>query len=64
MSSSTGRARYLTAAEVASTMRVSTMTVYRLIRAGSLPALRVGRSFRVAEEDLDRFLADGYTRAG
>jgi excisionase family DNA binding protein len=59
-----GRARYLTAAEVAEAMRVSTMTVYRLIKAGSLPAVRVGRSYRVAEDDLDRFLAQGYTQAG
>jgi excisionase family DNA binding protein len=59
-----GRARYLTAAEVAEAMRVSTMTVYRLIKAGSLPAVRVGRSYRVAEDDLDRFLARGYTQAG
>ena len=58
------RARYLTAAEVAAAMRVSTMTVYRLIKAGSLPAVRVGRSYRVAEDDLDRFLASGYTQAG
>jgi excisionase family DNA binding protein len=58
------RARYLTAAEVAAVMRVSTMTVYRLIKAGSLPAVRVGRSYRVAEDDLDRFLAQGYTQAG
>ena len=64
MSSLEGRARYLTAAEVAEAMRVSTMTVYRLIKAGSLPAVRVGRSYRVAEDDLDRFLAQGYTQAG
>jgi excisionase family DNA binding protein len=64
VSSLQGRARYLTAAEVAAAMRVSTMTVYRLIKAGSLPAVRVGRSYRVAEDDLDRFLAQGYTQAG
>jgi excisionase family DNA binding protein len=64
VSSLQGRARYLTAAEVAEAMRVSTMTVYRLIKAGSLPAVRVGRSYRVAEDDLDRFLAQGYTQAG
>ena len=64
VSSLHGRARYLTAAEVAAAMRVSTMTVYRLIKAGSLPAVRVGRSYRVAEDDLDRFLAQGYTQAG
>ena len=64
VSSLQGRSRYVTAAEVASVMRLSTMTVYRLIRAGSLPAVRVGRSYRVAEDDLDRFLAQGYTQAG
>ena len=64
VSSLHGRARYLTAAEVASVMRVSTMTVYRLIHSGSLPAVRVGRSYRVAEDDLDRYLATVTTRAG
>ena len=39
--------RFLTVAEVASLMRVSKMTVYRLVHAGELPAVRVGRSFRV-----------------
>ena len=47
VSSLHGRARYLTAAEVAAAMRVSTMTVYRLIKAGSLPAVRVGRSYQI-----------------
>jgi excisionase family DNA binding protein len=30
-------------------MRVSKMTVYRLVHAGELPAIRFGRSFRVPE---------------
>jgi excisionase family DNA binding protein len=47
----------LTAAEVADTLRVSTMTVYRLIRRGELPAVRVGRNYRVRERDLERYLA-------
>ena len=38
---------FLTVAEVAAVMRVSKMTVYRLVHAGTLPAVRVGRSFRV-----------------
>ena len=42
--------RFLTVAEVASLMRVSKMTVYRLVHAGELPAVRVGRSFRVPEQ--------------
>lgn len=57
-------ARFLTAAEVASLLRVSTMTVYRLIRAGELPAVRVGKSYRVREDDVDRYLAARYTQAG
>ena len=58
------RATYLTVAEVADMLRVSTMTVYRLIKAGGLPAVRVGRSYRLAEDDVDRFVARGFTEAG
>lgn len=46
----------LTVAEVADMLRVSTMTVYRLIRTGELPAVRVGRSYRVKRADLDEYL--------
>jgi excisionase family DNA binding protein len=46
----------LTVAEVADMLRVSTMTVYRLIRTGELPAVRVGRSYRVKRADLDAYL--------
>jgi excisionase family DNA binding protein len=41
--------RFLTVAEVADMMRVSTMTVYRMVHAGDLPAIRFGRSFRIPE---------------
>lgn len=41
--------QFLTVAEVADTMRVSRMTVYRLVHSGQLPAIRFGRSFRVPE---------------
>jgi excisionase family DNA binding protein len=57
-------ARYLTVREVASTLRVSNMTVYRLINGGELPAVRVGKSFRLLEDDVNRYLADRYTQAG
>jgi excisionase family DNA binding protein len=46
----------LTAAEVADQLRVSTMTIYRLIRRGELPAVRVGRNYRVREADLEAYL--------
>ena len=42
--------RFLTVAEVATIMRVSKMTVYRLVHSGELEAIRVGRSFRVPEQ--------------
>ena len=59
-----GRARFVTVAEVASALRVSNMTVYRLIQAGTIPAVRVGRSYRIREDDVDRYLANQYTEAG
>lgn len=55
---------FMTVGEVASTLRVSSMTVYRLINGGELPAVRIGRSFRVRAGDLDRYLADRFTKAG
>jgi excisionase family DNA binding protein len=58
------KARFLTVQEVAQLMRVSSMTVYRLIRAGDLPAVRVGRSFRVRDVDVDGYLQSRYTQAG
>lgn len=58
------RARFLTVAEVADILRVSSMTVYRLIKAGDLRAVRVGKSYRLAEDEVDRYLARGFTQAG
>ena len=55
---------FLTVAEVAALMRVSKMTVYRLVHGGQLPAVRVGRSFRVPEEAVRRYLRDSYFEAG
>ena len=56
--------RFLTVAEVAATMRVSKMTVYRLVHNGELPAIRVGRSFRVAEEDVHTYLQEAFVEVG
>ena len=50
--------------EVASVMRVSKMTVYRLVHSGELPAIRVGRSFRVPEQAVHDYLRDAYIEAG
>lgn len=57
MSEQPRRVRFLTVAEVAEVMRVSKMTVYRLLHSGEMPAVRVGRSFRVPQDALDHYLA-------
>ncbi|WP_442756965.1 helix-turn-helix domain-containing protein [Nocardioides luteus] len=56
--------KFLTVAEVASMMRVSKMTVYRLVHSGELPAVRVGRSFRVREDDANEYLKSSFYNAG
>ena len=58
------RASFLTVAEVAALLRVSNMTVYRLITAGDLPAVRVGKSYRLREDDVPKYLPDRYTEHG
>ncbi len=55
---------FMTVAEVATRMRVSKMTVYRLLHGGDLPAVRVGRSFRVREDDVDEYLRKSFYNAG
>lgn len=59
-----GEMRFLTAAEVAALMRVSKMTVYRLIHAGDLAAVQVGRSFRVPEKAVHDYLQKAFIEAG
>ena len=61
MSEQSGRVRYLTVLEVAEVMRVSKMTVYRLLHSGELPGVRVGRSFRVPQDALDAYLRSSAT---
>jgi excisionase family DNA binding protein len=50
--------RLLTVGEVAATMRVSNMTVYRLIKAGQLAAIRVGKNYRIRESDVSQYLSE------
>ncbi len=52
--------KFLTVAEVASVMRVSKMTVYRLVHSGDLQEIRVGRSFRVPEQAVHAYLRESY----
>lgn len=52
-----GTDHLLTVGEVASLMRVSNMTVYRLIKGGQLPAIRVGKNYRIRESDVSEYLS-------
>ncbi|MHB1290156.1 helix-turn-helix domain-containing protein [Georgenia sp.] len=54
-----GAPKFLTVAEVAELMRVSKMTVYRLVHAGEMPAVRMGRSFRVPQAAVENLIAEG-----
>ncbi|MQA60815.1 MAG: helix-turn-helix domain-containing protein [Actinophytocola sp.] len=56
--------QFLTVAEVAAMMRVSKMTVYRLVHSGELPAVRVGKSFRVPEKSVHEYLQRAYFDVG
>lgn len=44
-------------------MRVSNMTVYRLIRSGELNAVQVGNRYRIRESEVHRYLDEHYVRA-
>lgn len=57
-------AQYLTVAEVALAMRVSKMTVYRLVHAGELTAVRFGRSYRVPAKAVREYLVVAPHTAG
>ncbi len=54
----------MTVAEVARQLRVSNMTVYRIVKSGHLAAARVGRGYRIREEDVRRYLDERYMDAG
>lgn len=56
--------KFLTVAEVAALMRVSKMSVYRLIHNGHLEAVRFGRSFRVSEDAVHVYLRSSFYETG
>lgn len=47
---------FLTTEEVLSYLKITPRTIYRLIRSGELPAVRIGRQWRFRRADLDRWL--------
>jgi excisionase family DNA binding protein len=64
MASDLADVRFLTVSEVAEMMRVSTMTVYRLVHSGDLPAIRFGRSFRIPETAVEAVIQTPIANVG
>ncbi len=62
--SSLSEIKFLTVAEVAAVMRVSKMTVYRLVHSGELASVQVGRSFRIPERAVHDYLRVGFDEVG
>lgn len=49
---------WMTVAEVAKRLRVSKMTIYRLVEQGEIPSIKVGRSFRIADYEFRAYLTE------
>jgi excisionase family DNA binding protein len=55
---------FLTTEEVLEYLQVNLRTVYRLIKAGKIPAVRVGRQWRFRKRDIDAWLDSQRLRGG
>src|SRR5207302_7513253 len=55
---------FLTTEEVLAYLQVNLRTVYRLIKAGKIPAVRVGRQWRFRKRDIDAWLDSQRPRGG
>jgi excisionase family DNA binding protein len=55
---------FLTTEEVLEYLQVNLRTVYRLIKAGKIPAVRVGRQWRFRKRDIDAWLESQRPRTG
>lgn len=55
--------KYLALEDVADMLGVNYQLIYRLVRSGELPAIKLGRIYRVTDEDLDAYLESKKTSA-
>jgi len=53
--------KFLTPQEVAIELKLNTLTVYGYIRHKKLLAVKMGRNYRIAQEDLDKFIESNKT---
>jgi excisionase family DNA binding protein len=58
------RPRFLKVQEVATLLRVSRMSVYRLVHSGEIEAVRFGRTIRIPERAVTNYLRDSFFQAG
>ena len=56
MTSGAQYAAFLTTEEVLGCLKVNPRTIYRLIKSGELPAVRIGRQWRFRQTDLDAWI--------
>ena len=56
MTSKASTSAFLTTEEVLSCLKVNPRTIYRLIKSGELPAVRIGRQWRFRRSDLDAWI--------
>ena len=56
MRSRASKSAFLTTEEVLGCLKVDPRTIYRLIKTGELPAIRIGRQWRFRRADLDEWI--------
>jgi excisionase family DNA binding protein len=54
--------KFYNAKELADTLGVNIMTIYRYIKAEKIAAYKIGKEFRIKKEDFDKFLDKAKTR--
>lgn len=52
---------YLTVEQVATTLQVHWQSVLNYIKRGELPAIRIGRGYRISRVALEKFVAERST---
>ena len=52
---------FLTPQEVAKDLQLNTLTIYGYIKRKKLLAVKIGRNYRIAREDLDKFIENNKT---
>lgn len=53
---------FLTVDDIADKLGLTEMTIYRLIKNGSIPSYKIGSSWRIKQEDFEKFMNDMKTK--